>query len=281
MEKKSFSSHQEMYNDYKKDEKTKKNRKIRKNVVFYGGISIILFILLLYFISPISHIGTIFIRGNQILTKQEILEIGNLKQNDFLIFVLTGNIENNLEKNPFILEATVKKVSNRGIEIDIVENRIFAYQFGEYPKIFFFDGKEMDLTEKQLHLLMTVPYINGFLEKEFRENMRIAFLEVDENIFRLISEIHEYSTSYDAHMIRLVMQDGNQIFTSLLSLKSLNYYLEILNNLKVSNSCIYIDELSGSAYSMVCPTEENNGEEIIGEIIEEWTMKILWNEENS
>ena len=269
MENRPYNSSQQVYDVYKEEQKKKKNRIVQRRVVIYGSIVTVLLLIVVYIASPISRVKTILIKGNRMLSNQEVLVYGNIKVNDLLIFVFTRSIEKNLEKNPFILEANVQKTFDRGIEITIVEKKIFTYRLDGEPMIYFFDGSQWELTEKELSYLTAVPYLNGFHDADLLEKVRVAFLDVDENIFRMISEIHEYATSYDAHMLRIVMQDGNQIFTSLLSLKSINYYLEILNNLKVENSCIFIDELSGSAFSMVCPEEKSIVEEVVDEDIVE------------
>jgi len=263
MEKKKSSSYYRVYQEYRNKIKSNKNKALRRKLFVFGTIGILLFVVFLYFISPISRLKTISVKGNELFSNQKVLEIGRIQYNDFYLFVFPAGVEKNLENNPFIESAIVNKTGNGSLEIVISEKRIFAYQFGEDSKIYFFNGSEATLSEAELSYLMNVPYLNGFLELEVRNRVRLAFFDVEESVFRMISEIHEYSTSYDEHMLRIVMQDGNQVFTSLLSLKSLNYYLEILNHLKVANSCIYIDEISGSAYSTVCPKEED-----IGEIIE-------------
>ena len=255
MENRPYNSSQQVYDVYKEEQKRKKNRIVRQRMIIYGSIGIVLLLIVVYVASPISRIRTILIKGNHRLTNQEVLTSGKVKVDDLLLFTFVKSIEKNLENNPFVLEAKVKKTFNQGIEITIIEKRIFTYRLDTEPTIYFFDGSQLELTEKELSYLVSVPYLNGFHDAELLDKVRLAFLDVDENIFHMISEIHEYAASYDAHLLRIVMQDGNQIFTSIISLKSINYYLEILNNLNVANSCIFIDELSGSAFSTVCPED--------------------------
>ena len=83
----------------------------------------------------------------------------------------------------------------------------------------------------------------------------MAFRHVPAAMISLISEIQQYEVSYDPNMIRLIMHDGNQFFSSYYSMDVLSEYNGIVSNLNKPNSCIYVDEMSKSAYTQLCPGE--------------------------
>ena len=72
----------------------------------------------------------------------------------------------------------------------------------------------------------------------------------------MISEIVPYATSYDEHMVKIIMSDGNTIFTSYESIPLLNSYLDTLMELKKDKACLWPDINTGSIQSLDCSTKE-------------------------
>jgi hypothetical protein len=67
-----------------------------------------------------------------------------------------------------------------------------------------------------------------------------------------VSEIHLAPTAYDENYVKVIMQDGNKIFTSLKTLSLIEAYPSIVNELKAANACIFFDEMTRTAYSQPC-----------------------------
>ena len=59
-------------------------------------------------------------------------------------------------------------------------------------------------------------------------------------------------------MICLLMQDGNRFFSSYYSMDVLNSYNSIVSNLNQSDACIFVDEMSKSAYTQPCPQSQSD-----------------------
>ena len=53
----------------------------------------------------------------------------------------------------------------------------------------------------------------------------------------MISEIRPYSESYDQNMVKIVMQDGNTFYISFVTIPQMNYYSNVLKDLKDDNVC--------------------------------------------
>lgn len=238
-------------------QKRKKQRKRRKVITIVSVIFVIVAVIGVYLISDISKVKTVVVSGNVNLSKNTVLETTKVNESDLFLFVISEIVESDLEKNPFIKKATVTKSLDRVVYIEIEEELVLGYRYSsDGAKLIFFDGTSIPLEDKYLFVLPNIPYISGFEGTELEGRLIKGFSSLDIEIFSLIAEIQQYQVSYDDKLVRIRMQDGNQVFTSLNSIDSLNYYYEILRSLKVTNSCIYIDEISGSAYSQVCPEED-------------------------
>ena len=232
-------------------------KKRKKKLIIISIIAVIFLSVLLYLMTDFSRVRAVVINGNNHLSRNEIMEIINIDENSFFLLVFPGTVERRLEENAFIHNATVRRESGRRISVVIEEERIMGYRFtSSGAHIVLFNGAIVPLEEEHLHLLPHIPFIVGFEGPELQERLSRALLALDYDVFQLIAEIHQYQTSFDARMLRIRMQDGNQVFTSLRSIYSVNYYLEVLRALKVSNSCIFVDEISGNLFSQPCPEIE-------------------------
>ncbi len=93
-------------------------------------------------------------------------------------------------------------------------------------------------------VIANYPVIDGFSKKE-RQNLAKAFSykgsEVTQEIIAMIAEISPHKESYDDHMVKFVMQDGNKIYSSYESVQLLNAYKKTLKNLKKDHVCFVMD----------------------------------------
>jgi cell division protein FtsQ len=103
-----------------------------------------------------------------------------------------------------------------------------------------------------LDWIATHAIISGFDEEDLLNKLVSSFADVDDSIMIFISEIHQTSVSYDRALIRLVMSDGNQIFTEFAALDLINEYKLIVNQISPANKCIYFDALHRAYSSRPC-----------------------------
>ena len=105
----------------------KKNHKKHKKIRIMGLLFLLLFIYLIltliyYFLKmPIKNIN---IKGNYILTDTKIISEANINYKDSIFKISTNKIKKDLEKDPLINKAYIKRKLNGTIEIEIEENKI-------------------------------------------------------------------------------------------------------------------------------------------------------------
>jgi len=89
------------------------------------------------------------------------------------------------------------------------------------------------------------------------EKASIAFDDISMDVIKQMSEVTLHVESYDAEMLQILMSNDKYLFTSLQATTVLNSYFDLSKYLTASDECIYIDELSGHAYSKACPWDES------------------------
>ncbi|MPN48966.1 Cell division protein DivIB [bioreactor metagenome] len=169
--------------------------------------------------------------------------------------MLTFNsvLEHRIAENPLIQSVTVTKQSGRNVLIRIQEKRIIGYTYLDQAYLVLADNTLVELAADKQAVIAELPLLVDFDNSEIAAGIGSALDKLSLEVLRNISEIHRYSTSYDENMLKIVMIDGNLIYTSLNAIDTVNNYFSILEVLKVSNSCIFIEDSSKTAYSSSCP----------------------------
>lgn len=238
-------------------QKLKKQKRRRRNRRFFTFL-LIVGVLTFYFMTDLSKPKAITIRGNELLSKEEILNTAKIDTSSNLLYANPIIISSRLKKHPFITSVSTKSsLFKRVINIEVSELKIFGYRQSEdTTTMILSDGKSEELTSELYKFLPDLIYVSGFEEEEDQVRLVESFKELDDSIIGQISEIHQTSVSYDEKLIKILMKNGNQVFTSFQTVERLNYYLDIIKQLDAQNNCLYIDEMSGQVISQQCPVDE-------------------------
>ena len=230
---------------YLKLQNKKKNRKKRRRRNQLIVLAVLILVVALYFISDFSKVKTLNVVGNRYYSKEEVLVKADLSYESRYLLNPKWYLSSKLEKDDMIETVEVYKNLKGNITLKVEEKIIIGY-FVENQKnyLLFGDGTQKEIDEKHLDNIVNYPLIDGFNKKE-RENLAKGFSkkgdEVDQEILAMISEITPHKESYDEHMVKLVMQDGNKIYTSYESIYILNSYKQTLKKLKKDHVCIVMD----------------------------------------
>lgn len=236
-----------------KKSKLHKKRKRRLTIVI-SFITVILLIYL-YITTPISRLKHINITGINYFTRDEIMIIGEIEDSDFYLLTFTSLIKTKLLNEEMISDVAITKDDKRNLNIAISEKRLLGYIYTDKPYLLVENGELIELTKEKQGLITQIPLIVGFTE-EYLTEIAGSLNELTVDIINNITEIHHYASTYDDNMLKIVMIDGNKVFTSLDSIITVNNYFAIVKSLKISNSCIFIDESSKTAYTSQCPESE-------------------------
>ena len=245
----------------RKDFKRQKVFATNKKISFVIGLVLALAtVLVLYFVSDYSKIYHISVEGNVYLNDEDIVKISELNENDNFLFVVPFLKEHKLLNSPYIEEAKIYKLDDNLIKIVVKEVKQIAYLNEDYEsKILLQNGERITLDENNYYLINKLPLLEGYTKEQIVEILR-GFKQVDYKIINEISEIHRYPFSYDENMLEVIMKDGNYCFVSWTGISMLEEYYKIVSAIDSSsgNACIYLDELTKSGYTSICPWQETN-----------------------
>lgn len=238
----------------------KKNRKRNRRKFQLIVLLLVVVVGGLYFSSDFSKVKSLEVNGNLFYDKDTVLKKAGLSYNTRYIVVPKFYIEWNLKDDKLISHVSVDKGMNGTITLSVKEKEIIGY-FIEDNKNYALinDGTKIEIKSAYLDKIVNFPLIDGFSkaeQKKLCEGFAKKGNVVKANVIHMISEITPYATSYDEHMVKIIMQDGNTIFTSYDSIPLLNNYLETLKSLNKDHACLWPDITTGSIQSLDCDKKE-------------------------
>lgn len=240
--------------ELEKREEEATNRKIKKIRKRRNRRRIAIVLLLVgiafYFISDYSNVRVIEVKGNVFYTKKQIMDTSQVTYAMKSIMAPGFLIEKRLEEDPLIKDVSVSKTWDGVFRIKVEEENLVGYYEKDGKYYLLLQGED-DKEIKDSKSLSLAPYLVD-LNKEQREQYAKALEEVETKNIRMISEVSHHETSYDKNMLKLIMQDGHIVYTSINGLKNVAYYREILKGLNTTHRCIVFAEESNAAYSEKC-----------------------------
>lgn len=216
-----------------KSKKKTKKRKLNKKRFYLFVIIFLILTITIYKLFNIN-IKNIYIKGNEFLTDQEIIDIAKLSDYPNSINNLSYIIEKRLNNNKYILSANVKKKGMLSkIYIKVKENYpLFYYQVENKTVLF---NKEM-VTDKY-----TVPTVINQIPNTVYDEFLNKLQKVDKNTLNRMSEIQYSPNEVDEERFFILMNDGNYVYLTLNKFLSINKYLDIIKSFGNKKGILYLD----------------------------------------
>lgn len=200
-------------------------------------------------------IKNIYIKGNKIISDNEILETSSLYEYPSFLLTPKSEIKKSLEKNNYIKKVKITKKLGNIIEITITE--YLAIAITKEGKIMLSNGKILENT----YNLTDVPImINTIDDQEIANNFASKLSKINENILRQISQIEYSPVEVDKDRFLLYMNDGNLVYITLTKISKLNKYNSIKDKLNGQIGIIYLD--SGDYVELKNTTIPNNTDQL-------------------
>ena len=242
----------------------KKKRHIRlKSVLFLFLLGYLLFVLGMYIYKlPVKNI---YIKGNNILTDQEIIDAAKLKDYPSIHKYSSHKIKNNIKKLELINSVKVKKNIKGKVTI-IVDEAIPLFYYRNDDKIYLSNGKIVANNNKYVG----IPILVNYVPKKILDDLTKYFVELNGDVIKQINEI-EYSpdekegVTLDENRFVFRMNDTNTVFIDTLNIAKLNNYQKIIAALEDDvHGFIFLNSnranASFQAYEVIQPetVEEEN-----------------------
>ena len=212
--------------------KAKKKRKLKKLRLLFlllviAGISFA-------FIKLFDvRIYSIKIKGNKILTDQEVIETAKLEDYPSFFQTLSYTIKKRLLKNNYIESAKVTK-GLLSVNITIQEKKIL-YIDKETNYKYTYNSKFKD--DKSI----CVPYLIGSVPEGKMKRFIKAMNKINSDMICQMSEIKYDPNDIDEDRYYVYMNDGNSVYLTVNKFDKINKYNTILEKIGKQNGTLYLD----------------------------------------
>lgn len=239
------------------------NRLKRLRILCATGL--VLFGLFIYFLSDDSKVRSLAVDGNYYYTPQQIYRIAGLNTESRILLEPSFMVEKRLEEDPLIEKAQVS-VSGQSVHIQVEEKLIIGYYLKDGQNYVLCRNGESIAIDDQSYMknLIHVPLLAD-LSDETMQAICSQFQQYPEylnrEILEKIAEILPWSESYDQNMLKLIMQDGNLVFTSISDLQMITNYQLVLTELVGEDVCLILDSANGAIDKIACDYFSMSSEE--------------------
>lgn len=212
--------------------KQKKKRRLRVGRLF----------LLLLFISVISFalfnikdvkVRSIIIKGNNILTDQEIIEMSGLQDYPSFFTTLSYSVKKRILKSKYVGDVKVTK-GILSFKISITEEKVLYIDYKNGNKV---TGKG-EIKDKKL---VCAPYLTNDVPNDKKEFFLKAMNKINDDILCQMSEIRYDPNEIDDDRYYVYMDDGNSVYLTVNKFDKINKYNTILENVGKQNGTLYLD----------------------------------------
>lgn len=199
------------------EKKTMEFHKVMQRYIPIVGINVLIIIVLAYFISPLSDVSTVSVEGNTAVYDQEIIDQSGILSGDSVIktFHEKENVVNQVVDGlPQVAETTVELDGFNDVVIRVKEFDTVAYIANDTSYLRVLENGTV-LDDAYSVSIGNQPVLTKFEEGETLNLMIEELSKVDRPILNLISEIELVSDRKNPLFIRVYMNNGNRVLSSI------------------------------------------------------------------
>ena len=222
-----------------------KKKKRLKLVPFFLFIIIIAFLVFLGDIILNFKIENIVIKGNKIVTDQQVIDEARLSNYPSFYKTTAFKIKKELKKNSFIKEVKVKRSFYHVLTIEIKEYKVLLKKETNGKLVL----ENMNEVTTDQNIPYTVPRLVNEVPTNKYNDLLKKLLIVKENVRSSISEFYYEPNEFDKDRFLLYMDDGNSVYLTLTKFRMINYYNDVLPQLDGKKGILYLD--SGNHFQIM------------------------------
>ncbi len=242
------------------EKKVKRKLNIKALLVILLLLYLIIMLIYYSFKMPIKNVN---IKGNELLSREEITSVSKLKENSSLLLLNTYSLKKKIEKIPLVKSVSIKKKLNGVLEINIEEEKVlFFYLVNDLYVLT--NNKEMNKDNTYLG----IPTLINYTPTDILASLVKKLTNIDYDIIKLISEI-EYSPdikndiTIDEFRFILKMNDGNRVIINIANFNKLNSYKKLYATIDEGKlGTFYLD---GARSNVLFRTYEAEAKNEVGE----------------
>ena len=192
-----------------------------------------------------TRVENIIIKGNKIVTDQQIIDEAGLSNYPSFYKTTSYNIKKALEKNSFIKEVKVKRSFYHVITIEVSEYKVLLKKETTGKLVL----ENMNEVTTDQEIPYTVPRLVNDVPKNKYSKLLKNLLKVKRSVRSNISEFYYDPNEFDKDRFLLYMDDGNSVYLTLTKFRMINYYNDVLPQLDGKKGILYLD--SGNHFQIM------------------------------
>lgn len=213
-------------------------KKGKKKFSFKKVFIFLILVAVLYFgITFLLSIKTknIIILNNDYYSDEVIIETAGIENYPSFLTLSRKGIKKKLKKLDLIEDVKVHKKLGFVLEIEVKEKKILYYiRSKEQYRV-------SDNNTYELEDVMGYPTLINYVPESIEKTLVKELSKVDTSIIKMISEIEYSKTDYDEKRFLLYMNDGRQVYITVLKADILNKYVDIIKKLGNKKGILYLD----------------------------------------
>ena len=179
------------------------------------------------------RINSIIIKGNNILTDQEVIELAKLDDYPPFFKTLTYQVKKNILKSQYVSDVKVSKAI-LSIKIKIKEKKVLYIDASTNDKVTI-NGIIND------DKIVCAPFLTNEIPKDKKQTFIKSMNKIDADILCQMSQIKYDPNEIDKDRYYVYMNDGNSVYLTVNKFNKINKYNTILENVGKQNGIIYLD----------------------------------------
>lgn len=192
-----------------------------------------------------TRVENIVIKGNKIVTDQQIIDEAGLSNYPSFYKTTSYNIKKALEKNSFIKEVKIKRSFYHVITIEVSEYKVLLKKETTGKLVL----ENMNEVTTDQEIPYTVPRLVNDVPKDKYSKLLKNLLKVKRSVRSSISEFYYDPNEFDKDRFLLYMDDGNSVYLTLTKFRMINYYNDVLPQLDGKKGILYLD--SGNHFQIM------------------------------
>lgn len=212
--------------------KQRKKRRLKVGRLFF--LLLILSVISFAFLKVDDiKIMSIVIKGNNILTDQEIIEMADLDDYPSFFTTLSYNVKKKILESKYVEDVRVSKGILR-IKINVIEKKVLYIDSKT-------ENKVTDTGEINDEKIVCAPYLINEVPEDKKLSFVKAMKKIDDDILCQMSEIKYDPNEIDKDRYYVYMNDGNSVYLTVNKFEKINKYNTILENVGKQNGTLYLD----------------------------------------
>jgi cell division protein FtsQ len=241
--------------------KEQRRRKANRRLIILLFLFFTMIAVVAYVQSPLSHVKKITIKGNELLSTDEIIKITKISKDTNIWSVKKDTISLTLKEMNVIKQAKVTIKWPNTVMIEIEERNKIAYLESDESYFPVMENGKVLMDRDVAELPVNAPILFKFKEGAILKEMVTALDELPVEVLNAISEIHYTPKKTDQYHISLFMNDGFEVSATLRSFsEKMIHYPSIISQLDPSIKGII--DLEVGSYFKAYELEANESEEL-------------------